>query len=143
MEIVKQNLFTPYTCDMKDIQDRKDIDHLVDEFYKKARKDDLIGIFFNEVIELNWEVHIPIICDFWESVVFRTSKYKGNPMIKHIKLHRMKALEDRHFDRWLSLWKETVEANFEGTKSELAVQSAQRIAQLMQFKIGSAGGLIG
>ncbi len=73
---------------MKDIQERKDIELLVDEFYKKVLKDDVIGHFFTEVVQLDWEKHIPIMYDFWETTLLGNIKYKGNPMVKHIELSK-------------------------------------------------------
>lgn len=50
---------------MKEIENRKDIEFLVDEFYKQVVKDELIGFFFTEVIALNMDQHMPIMYDFW------------------------------------------------------------------------------
>ncbi len=44
---------------MKDIQDPKDIQYLVDSFYKKVLQDDVIGYIFTEVVAISWEKHIP------------------------------------------------------------------------------------
>ena len=53
----------------KDIENRQDIELLLNRFYEKVFKDDLIGRFFTEVVPLNLETHLPIIADFWESVL--------------------------------------------------------------------------
>lgn len=120
---------------MKDLNTRQDIKHLVDSFYKKARKDDLIGIYFTEVVQLDWDVHMPVMYDFWETTLLGSGPYRGNPMLKHIDLHRKRPLEGAHFDRWLNLWVETVRRLFEGENAENAVKRATQIAQLMKFKI--------
>ena len=51
---------------------------LVDEFYKKVLKDEVIGYLFTEVVELSWDKHIPVMYDFWETVLLGNMKYKGN-----------------------------------------------------------------
>lgn len=125
---------------MNDIQNRRDIEFLIDAFYTKAVTDDVIGFFFTKVVVLQWEVHIPIMCDFWESVLFGQAKYKGNPMLKHIELSRKHALQSEHFMRWLELWETTVKENFSGEKAIEAISKAKQIGDLMQFKIKSVPG---
>lgn len=121
---------------MKDISNRKDIEFLIDEFYKQILKDDLIGVFFTDIVQLNWKEHIPIMYDFWETTLFGVAKYKGNPMLKHIYLHDKKELKSIHFERWLSLWENTIHKNFDGEIANAAIKKANMIGDLMQLKIG-------
>ena len=53
-----------------DIKTIKDIELLVDNFYNKVKSDKLIGHFFNEVVQINWEKHLPLMCDFLENMIF-------------------------------------------------------------------------
>ena len=124
---------------MKDIESRKDIEKLVDRFYEQVRKDPLIGPFFTEIVQLNWDTHIPVICDFWESNLLDSTVYKGNPMDKHFALHAKQPLKEAHFDRWLSIWEKTVFELFSGTVAAEAIRKAQLIAGLMKYKIGQQG----
>lgn len=112
-----------------------DIELLVDEFYKKVVKDDVIGHFFNEVVKLNWEKHIPIMYDFWETTLLHLPKYKGNPMQAHIALDEKARIEEKHFERWLGLFKETVDELFEGEKAGLTKTRAVSIATLINIKL--------
>jgi hemoglobin len=41
----------------KDIENRQDIELLLNRFYEKVFKDDLIGRFFTEVVPLNLETY--------------------------------------------------------------------------------------
>lgn len=118
-----------------DIRDRKDIEFLMKSFYHKVRGDEVIGYIFNDVAKVDWDHHIPIICDFWENILFQTNVYKGNPMVTHIRLNGITPLTKAHFDRWLKLFLETVDEYFEGEKAELAKQRARSIATMMQIKI--------
>lgn len=120
---------------MKELKDKSDIKYLVDSFYERVLKDEVIGFYFVEVVVLNFEKHLPVMYDFWESALFHTGSYKGNPMIKHLNLHDRMAIDEKHFDRWLSLWEQTVEENFSGSKAEEAVEKANQIASLMKHKI--------
>jgi len=120
---------------MKDISDVNDIKFLVDEFYKKVVKDDLISHFFTIVVNFDWNVHIPIMVSFWETVIFGKASYKGNPMLKHIELDKLSKLELKHFERWLELWKGTVNEHFAGKHADTAIKKAETIASLIQSKL--------
>ncbi len=60
----------------KDIETRADIDELLIYFYSIAIKDELIGYIFTDVAELDLQQHLPIIGDFWETLLFRTGDYQ-------------------------------------------------------------------
>jgi len=119
---------------MKDIENRKDIEHLVNEFYTKVLKDDKIGFFFNQIADIDWEKHFPIMYDFWETLLFDTMKYKGNPMTKHIVLSKKEPMTSEHFERWLFLWNQTVNQHFTGDRATEAIKRAKMIADLMKYK---------
>jgi hemoglobin len=120
---------------MKDIANRNDIENLVNTFYQKVRQDEVIGHFFTTVIALSWEKHLPIMYSFWDTILFGTQSYKGNPMSKHLDLHRLAPIEAKHFEQWLLLWKETVRENFEGAKAMEAIERATAIAGMIQYKV--------
>ena len=117
---------------MRELSNSSEIQFLVDQFYKKATSNKEIGHFFST---LKLESHLPMICKFWESILLDNPEYKGNPMLKHIELHKKHPLLKKHFNTWLSLWEETVNENFEGEIAKKATSSAKNIANLMQFKI--------
>ena len=119
----------------KDIENRKDIEILINSFYDKVRRDEVIGYIFEDVARVDWKHHTPIICDFWENILFQTNVYRGNPMPVHMRLHAQTTLTKSHFERWVSLFTETVDTYFEGEKAELARQRAISIATMMQIKI--------
>lgn len=119
----------------KDIENRKDIELVIDSFYSKVRRDEVIGYIFNDVARVDWEHHTPVICDFWENILFQTRAYTGNPMLTHLKLHALTSLTSTHFERWKKLFTETVDDHFEGKNAELAKQRALSIATMMQIKI--------
>ncbi len=122
---------------MTDIQNKNDVALLVDLFYKKAIPDSIIGHFFTTAVQISWAVYIPIIIAFWDGILFGDSEYNGNIMLKHIELNRLSQLEPTHFDRWLQLWAASIKENFNGPKAEEAINIANSIAKIMQFKINS------
>lgn len=120
---------------MTDIQDRKDIEHLVRGFYGRAREDELIGFFFSEVVNMDWEAHFPRMIDFWETILLDTPKFSGSVMDKHYAIDAKVKMEPKHFDQWLFLWTETVDALFQGEIANKAKDRAKVIALTMSFKM--------
>ncbi len=122
-----------------EIKNRKDIEFLVRSFYNKVRKDELIGDFFNSVIgsEENWENHFQKLTDFWQTNLLNEQAYKGSPMQAHQKMDKETGnqIEQEHFDRWLKLWKETVEELYIGERADRAYSNAQNIATFMLLKM--------
>lgn len=119
----------------KDIQTRADIVLLLDTFYAKATIDPEIGYFFTEIANLDLKAHMPKMYSFWSQILLGENTYNGNVMEKHFQLHAKSPLLSKHFDRWISLWKATVEDMFEGEKAEEAKNRAASIAGIMQHKI--------
>lgn len=121
----------------KDIENRDDIRLLINTFYDTMLDDPLLGPIFTEVAQIQLSEHLPILYDFWESVIFHLAKYKGNPMEVHLSLHEKHRLNKKHFDRWLALFNTSVDQLFEGEKANTAKERAQSIAILMLMKINN------
>ena len=119
----------------KDIQSRKDIIELVDRFYEVVRKDEILGIIFDDVAKVNWLKHLPVMYDFWENTLFYTGTYAGNPVQNHRQLNTKYPLTKAHFDHWISLFNKIVDELFEGEKADLAKQRALNIATVLQIKV--------
>jgi hemoglobin len=118
----------------KDIENRLDIDQLMNEFYSAALVDDTIGYIFTDVAKLDLEHHLPIIGDFWETLLFQTgsyAKYGRNPLQVHAELHLKEPLMLKHFRRWLVIFERTVDANFEGVRADFIKARANAIANRM------------
>jgi hemoglobin len=120
-----------------DIQNRTDIEQLINAFYTKVKADDLIGFYFTDVVHVNWEKHLPVMYNFWENIVFHTSSYEGNPMIKHQELNAKSPMNMEHFQRWTKLFNQTVDELFAGEKAEFIKQRAMGISTVMQIKLFS------
>jgi len=117
----------------KDIINRGDIKLLVDRFYDKVQIDELLGPVFSHV---DWPHHLPVMYDFWSSMLLGDQSYRGNPFQKHIPL----AIQPRHFDRWLQLFRQTVSENFSGEKADEVVMRAESIAGIFQLRMGLVQG---
>lgn len=115
----------------KEITDIVDIQLLVDSFYEKVRADDLLGPIFNEVIGDRWSEHMPKMYRFWQTVLLNEHTYLGSPFIPHAKL----PVDQTHFDRWLELFRTTLDEHFEGRKAQEARHRAETMATMFLHKI--------
>ncbi len=116
---------------IKEIENLADIQILVNTFYGKVRKDELIGSIFNDVIQDRWPEHLEKMYRFWQTVLLEENTYTGRPFVPHMKL----PIEKENFDRWLELFFETVDELFSGQKAELAKWQGNRMAEMFQLKI--------
>lgn len=125
---------------LTDLRDRDDVEALLTAFYGRAFADDLLGPIFVDVARMDLQAHLPIICDFWETVLFKAGLYRRNALEPHLRLHRQVPLTAAHFERWLALWSKTLDEHYAGPKAELAKVQASRIAESMGRRLQGRSG---
>ena len=108
----------------------QELEQLVDRFYAKVREDEVLGPVFNAAVQ-DWPEHLEKLTAFWSSVMLTTGRYKGNPMIAHLK-HKS-VIEPAMFDRWLQLWRETASEVLDGADAAAVAAKAERIAESLQL----------
>ena len=81
---------------MKTIEIQQDFIVLVDAFYDKVNKDELLSLIFNDIAKLHWKTHMPTMYAFWVSILLVTRTYSGRPFPKLLAL----PIKQEHFDRW-------------------------------------------
>lgn len=118
-----------------DIADRADILQLVETFYSSAFEDPLIGPIFTEVAHMDLVRHMPIMADFWQTVLFKAGLYSRNALKIHFDIHAQEPLTLDHFNRWLQLWTNTVDRLFQGEKAEMAKVQAHLIAGSLHRRV--------
>ena len=111
-----------------DITTNKDVELLVNTFYSKVMEDDVLVPFFKN---LDFKIHMPKMISFWEFVLLDKAGYKTDVTEKHMHMR----LKKEHFDQWVFLFNETVDALFEGEKAELAKQRAFLVGWTIQSKM--------
>ena len=121
---------------MKTIHTKEDVIYLVDSFYEKVNQDELLSPIFNDFAKVDWESHMPTMYSFWSSILLGEESYSGRPFPKHLPL----PIKQKHFDRWLELFHQTVDENFKGELAIEAKSRASNIAQIFSFKIKSIKG---
>ena len=120
-----------------DIASRADLERLVNGFYSAVRADTLLGPIFDDVARTDWGAHLPKMYDFWETVLFGTGSFRGNPLAVHLDLATRVPLTSREFDRWLALFERQVDAMFAGPTAEDTKRRARRIAAVMQHHLAA------
>ena len=123
----------------KDITNREDLLLLFTVFYKKLLADNTISYLFTDVAKIDMAHHLPVLVDFWDSILFQTDTYHKNAMQPHLALHRQSPLQKNHFETWLRYFKESVDELFDGEKAFIAKERATSIATVMQIKISQLG----
>jgi hemoglobin len=125
---------------VEDIAGRQDIERLIVAFYGAAFDDPRIGPIFTQVAQMDLEQHLPIMVDFWETVLFRAGTYSRNALQVHFSLNRKRVLDAGDFARWLEIWSATVDGMFRGPIAERAKLQAERVAGSIQRRLAGASG---
>jgi hemoglobin len=112
-----------------DIETRDDCERLVRAFYTRVLVDPVLGFLFTDVAKLDLEAHVPQLTSFWETILLGAQSYSGGAFAPHASLHRQVPLRPGHFERWLFLWRMTVDELFAGERAELAKAHAGRVAR--------------
>jgi hemoglobin len=110
-------------------------------FYGRAMADPLIGFIFTDVAKLDLEAHVPVITSFWETMLLDAQTYSGGAFHPHAALNTKVILRPGHFERWLELWRTTVDELFAGERAELAKAAAQRVAGAFQRRLSDGSAL--
>lgn len=116
---------------MADIQGLDDIKWMVDTFYGKVRKDDLLGPIFMSHIGEDWTAHLQTMYNFWNMIIFNVRDYNGHPFDKHREL----PVDAQHFDRWLLYFNETLDERFEGPLTDHTRLRAKNVASVFLHRI--------
>ena len=111
------------------------IRRLVDRFYARARRDELLGPVFARAVgegegDEAWAAHLARVSDFWSSVMLRSGRYHGDPFSMHL---RLPDLQPAMFDRWLTLFGETCAELFEPDVADALCERAERIARSLRM----------
>lgn len=113
-----------------DLDSVEDIAEMVRRFYQDVAQDELLGPIFNDVAEVDWAEHLPKLTAFWCRALLGISGYRGNPFRAHAEVHARHPLSPEHFDRWLSLFRDTIESGWTGLNAERALELADNVARV-------------
>lgn len=106
---------------------------LVHRFYTKVLADAVLGPIFAERI-VDWEPHLARMAAFWSSVALMTGRYHGAPVPKHVSL----PVTWSHFERWLTLFRETAIETCSPAGAAHFIERAERIARSLNMAVEGA-----
>jgi len=114
----------------REIKSMEDIRFMVDSFYALVREDELIGPIFNDRIGDKWPEHLEKMYRFWQSLLLHEHTYQGAPFVPHASMPIFEA----HFNRWVLLFEQNINAHFEGEIAAEALARAANIARIFHAK---------
>lgn len=115
----------------RDLNSVAAIHDLVVRFYREIVFDDVLAPVFDEVAEVDWTVHIPRLIRYWCRVLLGHPGYDGYILAAHRHVHELEPFEIEHFDRWYTLFVETVDAGWAGPIADTAKHHAARMATML------------
>ncbi len=118
---------------MKDITSPEDVRQLVETFYSRLTQDPVIAHFF---AGLDLAHHLPRIRAFWEMALLGVPGYTTNVTEVHLALNKRIPMKKEHFDRWLEIFRATIDENFSGPNADEAKMRAASIAMVIFHKLG-------
>lgn len=102
------------------------------EFYRRVCADPQLGPIFERRIgpfpAAGWPLHIAHIEGFWRSVTRGPGAYQGRPGQAHLNL----GAGPEHFDRWLSLWEQTLPEFMGEAEAHALLSTAQRMRPTLE-----------
>jgi hemoglobin len=112
-----------------------EIAEMVRRFYADVAQDDLLGPMFNDVALVDWSEHLPKLTAFWCRALLGLPGYQGNPFRAHALVHAKRKFTPAHFERWLTLFHETVDLGWTGPNAQRARELADNVAKVHSHQL--------
>ncbi len=110
---------------------------LVENFYPKVLKDELLAPFFiaklgEDINHPLWREHLKLITEFWKKVALGFEEYERNPLEPHLQIE---GISPEAFEAWLRLFHETADELFDETASNYLKEKSSEIAENFMRKL--------
>jgi hemoglobin len=121
-----------------DTVDRGKIEEMVRQFYGTVLEDDMLAPIFIKSLgdDLNngkWYEHLNTLYKFWDLMMTGQRGYGGDPFPPHAFIG---PLYREHFERWLELFKATVDELFVPEIADKFYSKADRLAEQFIDNLG-------
>ena len=113
-----------------DLDSPAQIAEIVRSFYATVAADDLLGPVFNDVAQVDWDLHLPKLAAFWNRALLGIEGYQGNPFRQHAEVHAREPFRQEHFDRWLALFRANLDGSWSGPNVDRALALVARVAEV-------------
>lgn len=118
-----------------DLDTPAEIAEMVRRFYADVAQDDLLGPMFNDVARVDWSEHLPKLAAFWCRALLGQPGYQGNPFRAHMLVHAQREFTPAHFERWLTLFHETLDLGWSGPNEQRARALADNVARVHSHQL--------
>jgi hemoglobin len=118
-----------------DLDSRRRIHDLVVGFYRDLVMDERLAPVFEELAEVDWAAHIPLLIDYWCRILLGQEGYQGALLAAHQHVHHLEPLTQDHFDRWYTLWVTAVDRQWRGPGAAKAKDHAAKIATTLARRL--------
>jgi hemoglobin len=119
----------------RDLDSPEQVGEMVRRFYAEVTADDLLGPMFNEIAQVDWELHLPKLTAFWCRALLGHVGYRGNPFRAHALVHAQRAFTTAHFERWLTLFHHTLDQGWIGPNAQRAHDLAGNVARVHSHQL--------
>jgi len=125
----------PRPVPTRDLDAAVEIAEMVRRFYADVAQDDLLGPMFSEVARVDWSEHLSKLTAFWCRALLSQPGYQGNPFRAHTLVHAKREFTPAHFERWLTLFHETLELGWTGPNTQRAHALADKVARVHSHQL--------
>lgn len=125
----------PRPAPTRDLDTPTEVAEMVRRFYADVAQDGLLGPMFNDVAQVDWSEHLPKLTAFWCRALLGLPGYQGNPYRAHVLVHDRQAFTAAHFERWLTLFHETLELGWVGPNVQRARELANNVARVHSHQL--------
>jgi hemoglobin len=115
----------------QDIKTLDDVKLMVNTFYDRIQRDNILGPIFEEKVGGKWDEHLAKMYRFWQSILLGENTYNGAPFPPHARL----PIDENHFILWVKLFTTTVDDLFAGETANEAKRRGTLMAALFNSKI--------
>jgi hemoglobin len=88
-----------------------------------------------EMARVDWSEHLPKLAAFWCRALLGMPGYEGNPFRAHQLVHSQRSFTTAHFERWLTLFHETLELGWTGPNVRRALDLADNVARVHSHQL--------
>ena len=121
-----------------DINSPEAIRYFVDQFYQRMLLDKSLSPLFLEIAKVDLDVHKPIICQYWEKLLFSDEQYQRHTMNIHRAINVKQPLQLENFIAWYGYFESTMDELYRGPFAEKAKRLAKTIARNMNQSFGNS-----
>lgn len=116
----------------RDLDTEDEIMEMVTRQYVDVGQDELLQPYFDFGPGfIDWQAHIRSVADYWCHVLLYAPGYEIDVIESHRPLHDRAPFTPELFDRWLQVFRDTIDGGWDGPKATMANKRATGMAWAM------------